>query len=192
MTDIYVTVDLASKQSAWNVRTSGGMHITEGDSLGLSAVETVRRIVGLVGIYNPKILLVEDLPYGISSQAMTKPVTRLQGMLMYGVYESQWAREFYFINPASWQKFFPGVARGPADERIESARIHAKRLGYEPPDLVAEHLATLPEGKKPLKKHTAPLAKTMTDYIDARLMQEYISMHDGNIAGLSGVQPPNI
>lgn len=188
----YTTVDLASKQSAWNTSTAEGELLHEGDSLGLSSIVTVRNVVQHLKTFNPKILLVEDLPYGIKSQAMTKPVTRLQGMLMLGVYESGWDGEFYFINPASWQKFFPGVSHGPADERIESARVHAKRLGYEPPNLVQNYLDSLPEGKKALKKHTAPLAKTQTDYIDAFLLQAYLRMHDGKIQGLSGVQEPSI
>ena len=189
----YVTVDLASKQSAWAATDHEGTLFEEGNSLGLTTRQTLTAIGQLCERYDPKILLVEDLPYGISSQAMTKPVTRLQGMLMLQIYAlTDWEGEFYFINPTSWQKFYPGVSRGPADERIEAARIHAKRLGYEAPNLVQAYLDGLPEGKKPLKKHTAPLAKTMTDHVDAYLMSDYIRMHDGEIAGLSGVQEPNI
>jgi hypothetical protein len=189
----YITVDLASKQSAWAVSDSSGNLLDQGDSLHFSSKQTVEEIGRLVDLYNPAILLVEDVPYGISSQAMVKPVLRLQGMLMLQIYMlSDFTGEFYFINPASWQKFFEGVARGPAAERIEAARIHAKRLGYEPPDLVQPYIDSLPAGKRATKTALKPLQKTMTDYIDARLMAEYIRMHDGNIAGLSGVQAPSI
>lgn len=188
---VWLAVDLAAKYSAWMVRDSDGKVLLEADSRELSATDTVEAIVSVAVEFNPSLILIEDVPYGIGSQAQTKPVTRLQGMLIYKlVTTSKVKGEVYFINPSSWQKFFPGVARGPAADRVESARIHAKRLGYTPPDLVQHHIDALPEGAKVLKKHTNVLAKVMTDYIDAFLMTEFIKMHDGEVTGQPGIQPP--
>ena len=76
--------------------------------------------------------------------------------------------------PGTQQAITKGLSKAAADkERIETARIHAERLGYTPPDLVSEYVASLPTGTRVLKKNTAILEKSMTDYVSAFLMSEF-------------------
>lgn len=190
----YLTVDLASKFSAAVLRDETGQVRWQGDSSGKSpkvwVLDLARVAHGILDKGEEIKILVEDVPYGISSQAMTKPVTRLQGMLILAL-----DVDFYFINPSSWQKDYPGVARAPkgmsktegAKYRIEAARIEAQRLGYHAPDLVQQWQDTHPD-LKPLKKYTAPLEKNMTDYVDAFLMNDWLQRHQDDYTTLSGVQ----
>lgn len=128
------------------------------------------------------IIVIEDVPYGITSQAMVKPVIRLQGFLIGRLIEMQCAERTVFMSPSVWMKDYPGVqhsstkglSKAAADkERIETAASHAERAGYVPPDLVAAYVSSLPEGAKVLKKNTNILEKSMTDYVSAWLMSEY-------------------
>lgn len=190
----YLTVDLASKFSAAVLRDDTGQVRWQGDSTGKSAKEwvlTLQKVSHGIMFKGEEIkILVEDVPYGISSQAMTKPVTRLQGMLILAL-----DREFHFINPSTWQKDYEGVGRAPkglsktegAKYRIAKAAEHAKALGYEAPDLVAQWQEKNPD-LKPLKKYTGPLEKNMTDYVDAYLMNDWLVRHVDEYTTLSGVQ----
>lgn len=193
-------MDLASKFSAAVLRDSTGQVLWQGDSANLSAfrwADTIARIAhGIREKAEELHVLIEDVPYGISSQAMTKPVLRLQGMIIYALGDM----EFYFINPSTWQKEYEGVARSPkgmskadgAKARIEAARVAAENLGYTPPNLVQAYVESLPEGTKVLKKHTNPLSKNMTDYVDAFLMNDWLMRHEHEYKTLTGVQPPVI
>lgn len=188
---MFLTVDLASKFSAAVLRDFDGEVRWQGDSFNLSPKEWVKRLGQVVKASSPAHILVEDVPYGISSQAMTKPVTRLQGMLMHEL-----DQDIYFINPATWQKDYPGVGRAPkgltkteaAKYRIEKASEYASQLGYEPPNLVQQYIDSLPEGAKILKKFTNPLEKNMTDYVDAFLMNDWLARHVDEYTEISGVQ----
>jgi hypothetical protein len=191
-----ITVDLASKFSAVNVRNQWGEVVCEFDSGGLTAFEFADRILNAVLKYKPELVLVEDVPYGISSQAMTKPVLRLQGIIIHTL--RNYLDITFFLNPSTWQKKYPGVGTAPRTipkkdrdaYRIEAARAHAEGLGYTPPDLVAQYVASLPEGTRVLKKNTNPLAKSMTDYVDAFLMSDWaygIGLKE--VTTQTGVQP---
>lgn len=184
-----LAVDLAAKFSAVNVQDDSGKVYLEFDSSGLSAFQLGRRILEAVEDYKVDLILIEDVPYGISSQAMVKPVLRLQGILITILH--RYLDRVVFVNPSTWQKTYPGVARGKSEDRVEAARQAALALGYSPPDLVAQHIASLPEGAKVLKKHTNPLAKSMTDYIDAFLMVRWAFTFETQEEFLaqSGVQP---
>lgn len=193
---MFLTVDLASKMSAAVLRDEASQVRWQGNSLGMSAFDWVKRLKKVADTSNPQHILVEDVPYGVSSQAMTKPVTRLQGALMLALED----HEFYFVNPSTWMKDYDGVARAPkglskADSlkyRDQKAREHAERLGYTPPDLVQEYIDSLPEGAKVLKKNTAPYAKSMTDHIMAFLINDWLVRHKDEYTTLTGVQPPLI
>lgn len=191
-----VTVDLASKFSAVMVRDLGGEVREQWDSNGLSAFQFATKLGNTVKRWRPDLIVIEDVPYGISSQAMIKPVLRLQGILIAVLHE--WLHVTVFLNPSTWQGKFPGVGRAPKgmkgkaadDYRIEQARAHAEAAGYTAPDLIGQYVTTLPEGTKVLKKHTDPLAKIMTDYVDAFLMSEWVRSFDSydTVRSLTGVQ----
>ena len=196
---MYLTVDLASKFSAAVLRDETGKVRWQGDSSGLSAEQWVDRITDVADTVTqqalPFSMLVEDVPYSISNQAMVKPVLRLQGMLIYAMQ----AIPFHFINPSTWQKEFEGVGRAPkgmsktegAKYRIDKAAQYARELGYEAPDLVANWQEENPD-LKPLKKYTNPLEKARTDYVDAFLMNVWLERHVHEYTTLSGVQAPII
>jgi hypothetical protein len=187
---MFICVDLASKFSAVAV-FEGGKVIAEFDSGDLSAFEFIDRLIDHVDLYRPTRIIVEDVPYGISNQSMVKPVLRLQGILIHALGQVGYLDKTVFVNPRVWQSMYDGVARGAEKDRIEAARVAALNLGYTPPDLIGNYVATLPEGAKVLKKHTNPLAKQMTDYIDAFLISHWTSTFDSldsMCASAKGVQ----
>lgn len=194
----YLSVDLASKFSAAILRDETGQVRWQGDSTGKSADEWTDILATVADRISQNFelhILVEDVPYGVSSQAMTKPVTRLQGMLM----KAMGKIEFYFINPSTWMKDYEGVARAPKGmSKSESLKYrnakaleHASRLGYQPPDLVANWQKENPD-LKPLKKYTSNLEKNMTDYVMAFLINDWLVNHLHEYKTLTGVQPPVI
>lgn len=200
MSTFFLTVDLASKFSAVVVRDEAGQVRWQWDSMGKSAkvfANSIARAVHKMESEGHTVhVLVEDVPYGISNQAMVKPVLRLQGMVILAMDDS----EFYFINPATWQRDYPGVARAPKEIKSKSAKDayragaaakHALDLGYSPPNLVAKWQAENPD-TKPLKKYTNPLEKNMTDYVDAFLINDWLVRHLDDYKTISGVQPPLI
>lgn len=168
-----ITVDLASKFSAACVMDARHKVHREFDSLNKSSFEFVDEILAAVVEYDPEIIIVEDVPYGISSQQMTKAVTRLQGAIIRDLTKMGYWERLVFLNPSTWQKEYSGVARGPKEDREKAAAFHADFMGYQPPNLVQQHIDSLPEGARVLKKNTNPLEKTMTDYIDAFLMARW-------------------
>jgi len=181
---LILSVDLAAKLSAVILRRAGGGAgdgiVTEFDSRD----KTPLRFLQEIAIYakDADMVIVEDVPYGISNQSMIKPVVRLQGALCAYLTAKGCLDKTLFMSPSVWMRDYPGtqtattkgLSKSASDkERIETARTHAERLGYTPPDLVSEYVATLPEGKKVLKKNTAILEKSMTDYVSAFLMAEF-------------------
>ena len=190
-------MDLAAKYSAWQVR-DGREVLAEGDSGAFSAFDFCKKIRAVADEHQPDVIIVEHVPpmvkYGLES------IFRLQGVLM--TYCHPWLDRMLFLMPQTWQKTFPGVGVAPRDipkgqrdsHRAERAREHAAARGYHPPDLVAAYVASLPSGAKALVKHTAPLSKAMTDYVDAFLMGEWAQAVGSieELRKLQGVQPPNI
>lgn len=186
-----ITVDLAAKFSAVCVMDEHHEVHCEFDSRGKSSFQFADEIREAVVNYRPEFVLVEDVPYGISSQAMVKPVLRLQGIVGRELAQVGMLDKTLFLNPSTWQKKYPGVARGPKPDREEAARSAAVFYGYNPPDLIGQYVATLEPGVRVLKKHTEPLHKTMTDYIDAYLMARW-SYDLGSFAvhaATKGLQP---
>ena len=190
-----LTVDLATKLSAAIMRDDQGEIHWQGDSANLSPFEWIKLLAKVTNEYQPRLILFEDVPYGISGQGQVKTIFRYQGVII--AFFHRWLDNILWVNPASWQKNFPGVGKAPKEYttastrlayRAEAARVHALNLGYEPPDLVAAYVASLPEGTKVLKKNTVTLAKAMTDYTDAFLMNHWAYEFEGTLPTLSGVQ----
>lgn len=175
-------MDLAARFSAWQVR-DGSEVLAEGDSRELSAFGLGKKIRRVADEYTVDIVLVEDLAPMMTHQ-IDRPL-RLQGIVAMCCHPFVAGDTLRMVQPQAWQKFFPGVGRAPNDVpkaqkdawREERARQYAAELGYTPPDLVAEHVAAkrLAEGEKAriLVKDTKPLAKNMTDYVDAFLIGEW-------------------
>jgi len=189
-------VDLASKFSAWQLR-DGSEVLAEGDSRGLTSFGLAKKIRQVADEHRPDVILIEDVPPMVKFHL--QPIFRLQGVLALACHP--WLEVMLFINPQAWQKHFPGVGSIPRGTEVPKsqrdawraarAAEHALRLGYAPPDLVAQYVATLPLGTKVLKKHTNELEKSMTDYVDAALMSLW-AQQVGSVAELRklvGIQP---
>lgn len=190
-------MDLASKYSAWQVR-DGREVLAEGDSGPLSAFDFCKKIRAVADEYQPDVIVVEHVPpmvkFGLES------IFRLQGVLM--AYCHPWLDRMLFLMPQTWQKTFPGVGVAPREipkaqrdaYRAERAREHAAARGYHPPDLVAAYVASLPPGARVLARDIKPLAKAMTDYVDAFLIGEWVQAVGSidELRKLQGVQPPSI
>lgn len=186
-----LSVDLAARFSAWQVR-DGREVLAEGDSRELTAFGLGKKIRRVADEFQPDAVLIEDLAPMMTHQ-IDRPL-RLQGVI--ATYCHPWVANdtLRMVQPQAWQQFFPGVGRAPNDVpksqkdawREERARQYAENLGYAPPDLVAQYVATLPEGARVLVKHTKPLKKNMTDYVDAFLIGEW-AHHLGSIDAIRAV-----
>lgn len=205
-----LSVDLAAKFSAAMVVDDDRWVHWEDDSSGFNSGTPhtpfgfLRVLREIAEEFDPAIILVEDVPYGISQQAMVKPPLRYQGMLI-REFSGPLLDRLFFLNPSTWQYTYPGVARAPkgltgraADEfRQQAAAGHAVRLGYQPPDIVNPYVSRLTDaGQRVLKKNTDVLNKALTDYVDAFLIADWGHTHAAELlldpAALSGVQRPAI
>lgn len=174
-----LAVDLASKFSAACIRDAGSEVLWEGNSSEKSSFQFIATLARKAIEFEVTLVIIEDVPYSISSQAQTKPIHRLQGVVMALMHKHLSC--MVFLNPGTWQNTFPGVARAPkglskpegARYRVEAARKHAENYGYTAPPLVADYVASLPEGTRVLVKNTAPLEKQMTDHVDAFLITQW-------------------
>lgn len=195
-----LVVDLAAKYSALVLRdeVSGEVYY-QTDSINKTHLEFADEIQQLGNPSDVSLIVFEDVPYGISSQAMVKPVLRYQGVMIDVLRDH--LDKVFFMSPSRWMSDFPGVQRAPKGMskkdsdvyRIEQAAKHALALGYEPPNLVQQYIDAQPEGARILKKHTNPLEKSMTDYVSAFLMSEFIRRRPKeDFVMLQGVSPAYI
>lgn len=186
----YLAVDLASKFSAGVVLNNTGKVLCEFDSWKYSQIEFAEHCSQIALDYNAELSMFEDLPYGLSKQAQTKPVTRLQGFVIKAFHDESILNTLYFINPVEWQKKFEGVLRGGP----EGARAAADKLGFQqrfPIDMYADDIPPL--GKEHAKKRAAiraNLKKASTDYDDAFLIGIYTILEhkEGTLFDHKGVQ----
>lgn len=186
-------VDLAARNSAAIVLRDGGL-VSHGevlddlDSLRLPPLGFALGITQLGLKHDVELIVVEDVPYGISSQAMVKPVLRLQGAIILALAQEQLLTRTVFVNPATWQR-----AVGVYGKAKDGARALAASFGYTPPDLLTTHARDLAEvNGKERSKRRAQLKKAMTDYDDAFLLAYWAGLHLHDIRDISGVQEPLI
>lgn len=175
-------IDLAARFSAGVLASESGTVLREFDSWGMSPVNFVRDVATYGA--DADVILVEDVPYGISNQAMVKPVLRLQGMLIAELIYANLLQNTLFVNPATWQRDM-----GVYGKKSAGAEAAAVALGYVAPDMLDHHSAEW----EPLKgaersKVRAQLKKATTDYNDAFLMCEW-GLGQNDLRSISGVQP---
>lgn len=195
-------VDLASRFSAVVLRDEGGQVLDQFDSRGLAPFAFVAKIARIALDPECEATIAEDVPHGIKSLFMVKPVTRLQGALMFACWKT--VDRLYFEQPATWMAQFPGVQRVPKEIakgltkgaqdkwRIAQAEQYAAELGYTAPNLLEQWTADNPD-VKPLKKNTGDLEKSRTDYVSAFLMSEFNRTIPVNeLLSVTGIQPANI
>lgn len=177
-----ITVDLAAKASAVHIDVDGAsMEFCSYEMAPLAFVHKLAR-----ASLGADLVVIEDVPYGISNQAMIKTVLRLQGAIIAELGNVNRLSQTVFVNPATWQR----EMRVFGQAKTGAARCAAE-LGYAPPDMVIVHessLAALAGAER--SKLRAKLRKIETDFVDAFLMNAWAKRHLFDIRTLSGVQPP--
>jgi hypothetical protein len=164
-----LTVDLASRFSSVCIMDSKGKVLEEFDSWGKPLFQFVDEILMAAEKYEVSLILIEDVPYGLSKQFMIKPVLRLQGILIHALGMTDLLEKTLFLNPSTWQRAFEGVWKGKAVGALAAAAV----FGYSPPDMLAIHAEDVPATGKERAKVRAQLKKATTDYVDAFLMAKF-------------------
>lgn len=191
---MHITVDLASRFSALAVVDDGGKVVLETDTFQKSSLQFAHELGEIAQNYPDSVVVVEDVPYGISRQAMIKPVLRIQGIIIHEMHKVDALDRLFFLNPSSWQRAFEGVFRGGA----AGARTAASNLGYTPPDLLERYADKIPEKGPKRTEARNQLKKIATDYDDAFLMGIWANSHLGGqytperfdyLCSISGLQP---
>lgn len=178
-----LAVDLAARFSAAIVRDYNGEIHCEADTLGRDSREAAKMFADIGQTFGVDLILVEDVPYGISKQFMVKPVLRLQGRVIQAI-EDRGLPAPLFVAPATWQRAM-GVWRVKPEE---TAAVAAER-GYRPPDLFEVHAAEIPEKGPERTKIRTLLRKATTDYVDAWLISEWALAHrEYDLLEIQGVQ----
>jgi hypothetical protein len=193
--------DLAATFSAFQIR-DGSQVLVEWDTRGETPFGTAKKIRRMADEYAVDLILLETVPQRVKFHI--DRIFRLQGIIFAYLHPYFEGDRIFLVFPQTWQKHYPGVGSIPKGVdvpkahrdawRAEEARKHALARGYAPPDLVEQYIASLPEGARVLKKHTDPLAKSMTDYVDAFLIGDWL-YSIGTVDELrrtTGVQPPMI
>lgn len=189
-------VDLAARFSAGIVLGRDGEIHLQFDSWGRAQTETAMLIAEFAKAMEPDLILIEDVPYGISKQFMVKPVLRLQGMVITELTRAGMEDRTLFVAPATWQRD-QGVWKASPSAVAEVAT----GKGYTPPDLLAVHASSIPpkaqrgaegaaEQAKARTKALSTLRKATTDYVDAFLICDWATRFTPEqIAAKQGVQP---
>lgn len=182
-------MDLASKFSAGMVVDQDSQVLCEFDSWKINQLQLVDVCIALAKKWEVDMVMVEDLPYGLSKQFQTKPATRLQGMFIKEFHNHDLLDKLYFVNPSTWQHELKVFKAGK-----DAARLKAEELGFEQ-RLPIEKYADLipPLGKEHAKARAAvrsQLKKASTDYDDAFLIGHWTiqKLKEGTLETYKGVQ----
>lgn len=179
-----LAVDLASRLSAGFMR---GVRTTyEFDSWESTPIAFAEEIAGAASLAD--LIVIEDVPYGISNQKMVKPVLRLQGIIIAELARESALERTVFLNPSTWQR-----ALGVFGKDKGGTHDLAVSLGYTSRDYVDVYGASLDGLKgKERSKVRAQLKKLSTDYDDAFLIEHWARKNYAGIRDLVGVQEPSI
>jgi hypothetical protein len=166
-----LTLDWAAKFTAGMVRDHSGLVQHQFDSWGKDIFEFSEEVATIAAEFDVVRVVIEDVPYGIKSQFMVKPVLRAQGVLMDELNRVDMLERSFFLPPAEWQRFFGIFKGGP-----KAAEEKARELGYTSayrPDLLIDYAGDIPEKGPARSKVRAQLKKAMTDYDDAFLIGQW-------------------
>ncbi len=193
-------VDFATRFSAVILRGRDGEVHGQFDSRDMSPFAFAAKIARTAK--ECELTVIEDVPKGGSAMHQSDRTYRYQGALMMAC--NQTLDNLYFLDPARWMWTFEGVKALAKSEskgltkpqilarRNENMLQHAARLGYIPPDLVAEWVDNNP-GKRLYATKRNELLKSVTDYVAAFLISEFvISMPREELVELQGVDPAYI
>lgn len=185
-----LTVDLAAKFSAGIVLDGKREVHCQFDTWERSQGETAELIArtALDFLEPDGLILIEDVPYGLSKQFMIKPILRLQGRVIQELERTGLEDRTLWVAPNTWKKALGLPLRGATPPIFTKA---AAEYGYAPPDLLEIHADSIPDTPgKERTKIRGLLRKAMTDYVDAYLMGEWaLSLNEDQIRSSQGVQP---
>lgn len=178
-------VDLAARFSAGIVLGRDREVHLQFDSWGRDHCGTALLIAECARAMQPDLIVIEDVPYGLSKQFMVKPVLRLQGQVIQELMRSALLDRTVFVAPATWQRA-QGVWKVKPADTADAARVK----GYEPPDLRAVHAHEIPAKGPERTKILSSLRKSTTDYVDAFLIADWAADHTlDDLLNMQGVQP---
>lgn len=128
-----LAVDLAAKYSAACLMDDSHRVLKEFDSWDLTEDAFIYRLSSFwMRPETPEVMIVEDLPHGLSYSGVIKTVCRLQGRIaqaMHDTTDGDW-NDIVFAAPAAWRAHH-GLKRGTG---ITALFETAWRYGYTPPD----------------------------------------------------------
>jgi len=192
-----LAVDLASRMSAVilldPVPTAGSLHgevIDQFDSWSSPALAFAAEIARCAAQADVDWVVIEDVPYGISSQKMTKPVTRLQGVLISKLANVNMLERTVFLDPARWQRELDIYGK----EGKKRAHHLATSFDYHAPDTLELHRPDWDDDRLTGRQKSsikADLRKLQTDYDDAFLIAKWTAMQT-DLRAVQGVQEPSI
>jgi hypothetical protein len=106
--------------------------LAEFDSWGMTEDAFVHKLVSWWGqplISPPEVMVVEDLPHGLSYSTLVKTVCRLQGRIAQAMETS--IEDILYVAPATWRAHYE-MKRGTGPNEVFPV---VERFGYKPPDL---------------------------------------------------------
>lgn len=166
-----LAVDLAAKYSAACLMDDDYKVICQFDSWSNDEDVFVHKLAMYrfgEGAGTPDVMIVEDLPHGLTYTKLVKRVLRLQGRIVHAMhmYHAGGRGLVVFAAPAAWRSHFKGMERGTGAGAVFPV---SESLGYAPPDFSER---TKGQGGKSLA------TKIASDYCSAYLIARWaIDMH---------------
>jgi hypothetical protein len=135
-----LAVDLAAKYSAACLMDDDYKVISQFDSWLDSEDAFVYRLASpwmVIGKKDPgrvpDVMIIEDLPHGLSYSRLVKKVLRLQGRIVQAMYDTTdgGPEDIVFVAPNTWRAHYQGMQRGTGSGVVVPV---SARFGYTPPD----------------------------------------------------------
>lgn len=132
-----LAVDLAARYSAACLMRDDYLVISQFDSWrAVSEDDFVLRLASpwMAGVSykTPDVMVIEDLPHGLSYTKTIKKVCRLQGRIAQAMYDTTDGdvSDILFVSPATWRAHYPAAKRGTGPEIVFPI---TEAFGYLPP-----------------------------------------------------------
>jgi len=158
-----LAVDLAAKFSAACLMTDDYAVHMQFDSWGMTEDKFVTYLYELWTYYSdteyaPDVMVIEDLPHGLSYSTLVKTVCRIQGRIAQALGEDM--GDILYLAPATWRAHYE-MKRGTGPNEVFPV---VERFGYKPPDLTQRA-----KGNGGLSK----AKKVQSDYCSAYLIARW-------------------
>lgn len=126
-----LAVDLAAKYSAACAMDDNHEVMASFDSWGKSEDEFLYDLISYWSLTEvaPEVMVIEDLPHGLSYTGLVKDVCRLQGRIVQAMHGN--AKYLLFLAPRTWRAHYK-MKRGTGPNAVFDA---AAKFGYTPPDM---------------------------------------------------------